>query len=94
MFKDEPYVFEQQTDGYYQYTRFKYNLEVTDEMGSKGKCGMVDEARLMFCETPLSNFRHKGREWGFITKGNGFLEYIPEEPSNVSNDDIPTSLFS
>ena len=76
---EQPYVFAEQTLRplfMYTYRQLHYDTPITDEKGTTGNCSLVVPNALMYCATPLSNFEYQDQEWGFETKGNGFLEYI------------------
>ena len=90
----KPYVFEKTFSGSFQYKELKYNIDITDEMGHRGKCGVALKDKVIFCSSGLSNFQYQGREWGFITRRNGFLEYIPWFRLRVRNRLGQTTLCS
>ena len=75
-FEDQPYVFEKEQNNLFIYRPFEYDITITDEINMEGKCGVVIPNELIFCEEGLSDFEYEGMEWGFDTRGNGFLEYI------------------
>ena len=79
VWKNQPYVYEKEQGQVYKYRQFHYDIDVTDERGLAGKCGVAEEDVMMFCESSISDYVHKGQEWEFKTRTNGFLEYLRSE---------------